>query len=169
MANIEHELHKEKQAAKVLLANYNDLISDDEEMTSHLIEGETDLLEVIDQVVEEIAWEEVHIEALNKMIEKVKNRRDRKKAKVERLKTSIAHAVDMAGLKKYQSPLALVSTKKVAPMPVITDEALIPSDYFKSQDPKLDKLALAKDLKDKKEIPGAKLSNGGRTIQLRWS
>jgi len=169
MSNVENELHLQKQAAKVLLANFNDLSSEDAEVTTHMIEGETDLLEVIEKVVEEIDLETTHVEALSLQIDRIKRRSDRKKDKIERLKTAISSALELANLKSYETPLAKISIKKVAPKLMVSDEALIPTNYWKPQDPKLDRKQLTADLKDGQTVEGATLSNGGQTIQFKWS
>lgn len=165
----EHKLHEEKQAAKVLMANFNDLINDDLEMKVNIIEGETDLFETIDLVVHEIHSELALVGALDEQIKKMKSRLDRKKQKVERLKTSVATAMEMCELKTLETSITTITRKKVAPKLVVTDEAAIPSEYYKQADPTLDKRGLTSALKDSQEIPGARLSNGSETIQFRWN
>ena len=49
------------------------------------------------------------------------------------------------------------------------DETLIPANYWKLQEPKLDRKALLSDLKAEEVIQGLGLSNGGQTIQFKWS
>lgn len=169
MSNVENKLFNEKRAAKVLMANFSDLTSEDPEVTTHMIEGETDLLEIVAKVVEEIDTELAHIEALSLQMDKIKRRSDRKKDKVERLKTSVSSALELANLKSHETPLAKISIKKIAPKLIVSDEALIPTDYWKTQDPKLDRKSLTTDLKDGQSIEGATLSNGGQTIQFKWS
>lgn len=169
MSGIENELHQQKRAAKVLLANFNDLASEDPEVTTHMIEGETDLLEAISKVVEEIDTELTHVEALSLQMDRIKRRSDRKKDKIERLKTAISSALELANLSSHETPLAKITIKKVAPKLVVTNEALIPTNYWKTSDPKLDRKTLTADLKDGTAIEGASLSNGGQTIQCKWS
>ncbi len=169
MSGIENELYQQKRAAKILLANFNDLSNEVPEVTTHMIEGETDLLEVISKVVEEIDAELSHIEALSLQMDRIKRRSDRKKDKVERLKTSISSALELANLSSHETPLAKITIKKIAPKLVVTDEALIPTNYWKPQEPKLDRKTLLSDLKAEQEVQGASLSNGGQTIQFKWS
>lgn len=165
----EHKLYEEKQAAKVLMANYKDLINDDMEMTVNIVEGETDLFETIDLVTHEIHGELALVGALDEQIKKMKARLDRKKQKIERLKTSVASAMEMCELKTLETSITTITRKKVAPKLVVTNEDEIPSNYFRQPDPSLDKRSLTTALKDGESIPGVSLSNGSETIQFRWN
>ena len=46
-------------------------------------------------------------------------------------------------------------------------EALIPAKFWKPQDPKLDRAAVAEALKAGETVPGASLSNGGLSLSIR--
>jgi hypothetical protein len=65
-------------------------------------------------------------------------------------------------------PLCTITRKAVPPKAQITDEAQIPSRFWKRADPTLDKKAILDALKDKEIIPGAVLSNGTETVQVKW-
>ena len=60
-----------------------------------------------------------------------------------------------ASLRATQSPL------------ILTDEANIPSDYWRPQPPRLDRQGLIRALKAGHTIEGATLGNGGLTISVR--
>ena len=65
-----------------------------------------------------------------------------------------------AEMRKMELPQATISLRAVPPKAEITDEALVPSKFWKAQDPKLDKKAVLDALKGKEDVPGASLSNG---------
>jgi len=50
---------------------------------------------------------------------------------------------------------------------IVTDESQIPTRFFKPQPPKLDRKELLDALKIGETVPGADMSNGGTTIQIR--
>ena len=49
----------------------------------------------------------------------------------------------------------------------IESENLLPSRYWISQDPKLDKRQIMADLKDGVEVEGARMGDKGITLQIR--
>lgn len=167
MSTITSELREQGEAARNLLLNIRDIISDDEEMLVTVIEGETDLKEVISQAVDRIAEVNAHQEVLDARISELRKRRDRFEGQAERIKAAIHVAMGQAELRKLELPQATLSLRAVPPKAEITDEGLIPSKYFKPQDPKLDKKAVLDALKAKEDVPGAMLSNGGETISIR--
>ena len=94
-------------------------------------------------------------------------RQERLEAQKDILRTTICAAMEIAGKKRLELAVCTVTAKAVPPKLIINDEADIPSDFWKPSDPKLDKAALLAALKDKKQVPGATLSNGSSTIAIR--
>ena len=82
-------------------------------------------------------------------------------------RTTDAAESQLEMLRKLELPTATLSIKAVPAKAEITDEALLPSKFFKAQDPKLDKKAVLDALKAKEDVPGAVLSNGGETLSIR--
>jgi hypothetical protein len=70
-------------------------------------------------------------------------------------------------IKTVETPAGTITRKSVPPSVLIVDEAAIPADYWKPSDPKLDKKAVGEALKAGREVPGAMMSNGGETLQVR--
>ena len=103
------------------------------------------------------------------MIKKLQDRKTRAKNRAAKLKGAIDQAFQMAEMKSHQFSIATVSTKKVPPKTSVYDEEKIPSKYWKTPDPVLDKKALADDLKAGESVDGASMTNGGQTIQIRWA
>ena len=88
---------------------------------------------------------------------------------IERLRFLAMGMMDAAAIKKIQRPEFSASLKATPAKAEITDEALIPSEYWKPQDPKLDRMLLTNKLKEGVEVPGAVLSNAGITIAIKQS
>ena len=167
MSDLQRTLKDEAEAARVLLANLRDIIGDDEEAAASTVEGETNLIEAIAAVVEQIAADEAHAEAVAAVAKRYSERKARLEHRAERARAAISVAMDMAGLKKIELPQAVLTVKATPPKAIITDEAAIPSKFWKPADPKLDKKSVLDALKAGDKIDGAELSNGGTTLQIR--
>jgi hypothetical protein len=162
-----HALQREAEAAQTLLDTIRDVAAGDDDLILDMIEGETSLFEAIDIAVMS-RWEDLaHAKALGDLIGNLQARKRRLEDRAEVKRLSIQTAMEMADIRKLERPTCTISLKAVAPAVNVADEASIPSDYWKPQPPKLDKRMLLADLKDGVEIPGATLTNGGETIQIR--
>jgi hypothetical protein len=73
----------------------------------------------------------------------------------------------MAEIDRLELPTHTLTIKATPPKAVITDEAALPSKFFVPQDPKLSLKAVSEALKSNEHVPGATLSNGGSTLQIR--
>ena len=83
MTDASHALHKQTQAAKVLLAQFQDLLRDDPEFQGELVDAETDLNEAIDRVVQQIANDMAAVAGIDVYMESFKARKERLKARIE--------------------------------------------------------------------------------------
>ena len=164
---ITRQIQIEGEAARALLANIRDVIGDDEEMIETAIEGETNLKEVISDAVNRMAELEAHKTAIETLMNNLSERRSRFEDRQSRIKAAIHVAMGQGELRKLELPQATISLRAVPPKVEITDEAAIPSKYWKPRDPTLDKKAVLDALKVLEFVPGATLSNGGETISIR--
>lgn len=167
--NLVHDILRETEAARNLLAQYADILGDDATAKADAVEGETDLNETLTRALARIAEIDGLETGIAAILENAKKRLDRLQKQRDLLRTAIATALEISGRDKLETPVATVALKRVPPKVEIVDEALIPSAYWKRQDPKLDRQAIAKALKDEIEVPGALLGNGGLTIQVTKS
>jgi phage shock protein A len=167
MSDVTREVKIQGEAARALLANIRDVIGDDEEMISDAVEGETSLIEAISGAADRVEELDAHCEALEARIKELGERRSRFEDQAARIKAAIHVAMGQAELRKLELPQATISLRAVAPKAEITDEAALPSKFWKAQDPKLDRKAVLDALKAKESVPGAVLSNGGETISIR--
>lgn len=165
---IAYRLHQETEAARALLENIRDLIADDEDASADAIEGETNLFEAIGSAFKRLAELKAMSASIDAMIGDLKKRQDRFAAQDQNIRTALLVAMETVNVKRLEMPLGTLSLKAVAPKVEIIDESAIPAKFWKAQDPKIDKRALMDALKDKQEIPGATLSNGGQTIAVKF-
>lgn len=168
MSDAGHALHRETEAAKVLLATYRDILADDDQARADMVEGETNIQEAIRTGLVRLAEIRAMGVGIDDMVDRLKTRRDRLSSQQESLREAILMAMEIAGLPKFETDVGTITRKRTPPSVVVVDEADIPSNYWKPSDPKLDKRALLDALKGGETIPGAQLSNGGETIQVRW-
>lgn len=162
------ELDREAMEAKALLANLRDIVADDEEWTASIVESETNLTEAIEHAVSRLAEVETFEEALAQQAKALAERKERFTRQKNNIRAAIQSALGAVGLKKLELAAATLTLKPTPPKVIVTEEADIPSTYFEPQPPKLDKRKLAAALKDG-SVPGAVLSNGCSTIQIKWS
>ena len=93
----------------------------------------------------------------------------RKKAfenRADSMKDIIAVIMNTAGETKYQGAAATVSIRAVSPKPIISDESLIPEDYWRVKK-EINKTSINEAVKSGATIPGVTLDNGGVTISIR--
>jgi hypothetical protein len=170
MSDAAHELFRETQAAKTLRAQLADILTgDDDDVLADMVEGETNLHEAIGNAIELLAGDSAAVVGIDDLIAKLTKRRDRFALRIDHTRTALSVALEQAGRKSFEHPVATLSLKVVPPSVTVTDEAAIPSKFWKSPPPKLDKKAVLAALKDKQEIQGAQLSNGGQTLQVRFT
>lgn len=166
-----YTLRRETEAAKKLLAMLRDDGSaEDAEIVETAIEGETNLLEAVAAVIDQIDEEEIVIAGGKAKIDAIQARVSAKKHRVEMLRASIEQAMLIAEQDKLNLPTATVFVSKRAPALVIDSEADIPSEFFKVPEPpapKLDVKAVAAAIKDGREVPGARLDNGTTSLSIR--
>lgn len=162
-------LYLETEAARNLLATYSDILGDDDVAKCDAVEGETNLSDALMRAVARLSELDALRSGISAKISRLKERDARFEAQRDNLRTAICVAMEVAGMSRLETDVATVSRKKVPPGIVIVNEAEIPSEFWKPADPKLDRKALLDALKDRKQVPGAQLSNGAETIQVRFN
>jgi hypothetical protein len=162
-----HDLTRQAQAVQQLLAAYKDIIADDEDFASDVIEGQTDFVEIVNAMVAADGEDAAMIDAIDVFRGKLAERAQRIAIRAQRRRMALLAAMETAGVKTLRCPLATVGLRATPPSVFTTNEALIPDEFWKPRDPVLDRKALAAALKSGVRIPGAELSNGGVTISIR--
>lgn len=166
MKDVVRDLTREAEAARTLLLNITDVIGDDEQAAADAVEGETSFNEACAAAVVRLAELDTHDAALSAHLETLRARRDRFKKQAEGIRSALATALAQADIKKLELPTATLSRRPVAASVIVLDEASIPAGFWKRGEPKLDRKALLAALKDKQDVPGATLSNGGETVAV---
>jgi hypothetical protein len=167
MADIDHMLHTATQAADVLKAQLREIAGDDEQLLADTIEGEIDLRGLICMAAEQNVTDAASVNGIADLVDKLRDRKDRIEKRIAMRRVAILTAMQSGEIRTLDTPAGTISRKAVPPSVLILEEAEIPAEFFKPQDPKLDKKAVADALKAGKPVPGAAMSNGGETIQIR--
>ncbi|MDW9644504.1 hypothetical protein GOB48_22320 [Sinorhizobium meliloti] len=170
--DLDHNLHRQTEAAKSLLSSLREQgVDDDAELVADAIEGETNLLEAIEAALAQIDECDVLITGLKAKEEEFETRRKSIERRAERVRALIEQAMLATDQTSLKLPTATLSLTKRAPGLIVVDEADIPAKYWVEQPrpaPKLDKKALTADLREAKAaIPGATLDNGSFSLTVR--
>lgn len=162
-----HHVAREAQAAKMLLDSVQQSFEDDGDDASTVVDGETSLFEVVDDVLLRLAEIDAHCEGIDMAVASMAARKGRLQAQSARLKSSLLMAMDTIGAKKLERPTATLSLAKVPDKAVITNEEALPSGFLvEKTEIKPDKKAILAALKEGAAVPGAELSNGGMTLRI---
>lgn len=165
-------LQIEMRAAEVIREQVKTLAGDDPDFMRDAIEGETNLREMIAAMVAADGEDAAVIDGLTAYGKALNDRKARIENRVEMRRALIASALDLAELPKLETATGTVSRKALPTRAMVINEADIPAQFFVVPPPRLDRAALTKALKENAdaglpEIPGATLSNGSVTIQIR--
>lgn len=174
MSDERHTLSTTMEAVEQLkehLAGYlNADDGDDLEVMRDTLEGEIDLKGAIHLAVLRMQDDLALIDGLKARIDAMSERKRRIEDRVTALRTMTLAAMQTGLQDALEYPECKITRKRTPPSALVLDESEIPSQFFVPQPPKLDKKGLLAALKDSDTpIPGAQLSDGGETVQIKWS
>lgn len=181
---------KEAMAARALIESLRSMgEGDDDALVQDTIEGETGLFELIDGVLARIREDEIMVAGLAAIISDLEGRKARFEKRIPANRALIEQALLISEAKSFERPTATLTLSKRQPSVLVTAEEDIPSRFWKPGDPKLDRKALAAEMKARSEalaalpddpearalalaalppeIPGAVLSNAAPSLQIR--
>lgn len=167
MLPADRSLQRETEAAKRLIDNMR---SDDDQLVTDSIEGETNLFEAIETALSEIDECEILITGIEEKVKAFDARKKLIKDRAERIRALIERAMIETDQQTIRLPTGTISLRTIAPALVILEEADIPARFWVPQErpaPKLDKKALAEAIKTDPTIPGAALDNGTVGLSIR--
>jgi hypothetical protein len=167
MTDVSHRLIQETKAANILREQIKAVAGDDEQLLADSIEGETNIHEMLAKVVEQIVTDGALVDGIGEARKRLQERQDRIEKRIGWFRTAAASAMEVAGIKKKETAFGTISLKNVPPGAIITDEAAIPSEFWKVPEPRLDKRSVLEALKGGVAVPGAELGNGGISVQIR--
>lgn len=124
----------------------------DEEVVRDTLEGiEGEFEEKADAIAMTIQEAKADAEKINQEIQRLQGRKKACENRAEWLKRYLENAMRVTGKKKFATALFGYGIQKTAPAVVIDKMEEIPEEYWKPQEPKLDKVALKRWLKDHEE------------------
>ncbi len=139
--------------------------ADDEELYHIAIDGQTSLNEMIDAIFANIQIDQELLDGIAAREGDLAVRKARINERIQYRKAKIEQALLIYG-EKIERPEATFSLSQRQASIVVTEEADIPSDYWKMK-PDLDRKALRKALEDGVAVPGACLNNAPQTLTVR--
>lgn len=147
------DMQKELAAAGVLKFQLKEIFGDDSDLDllRDTIEGETDLHETVDRVLEQMAADEAHVAGIERFAQTMAARKKRIEDRLGTMGTMLKNALEIIEAPRLERPLALIFTRAKPAKVDVTDEAAIPSIYYKTPDPVLSKTELLKALKDRRD------------------
>ena len=149
----------------LLLAEFPQL-ADDEDLLRDTLEGNTRFNEIMERFLSAMRENETMAEAVSQRIGKMRERQTRLTHRAQFYRSLMHRLVERSGVKSIPLPEAKISVVNSPEKVIITDEAAIPDAFCRiTKEP--NKTAIKSALKSGTSIPGATLSNGSTTIQVR--
>ena len=148
-----------------LLHDYPQL-TDDDELLRDMLEGNTRFNDIMEKFLSAMRENETLAEAISQRIGKLRERQTRLTHRAQFYRSLMHRLLERTGLKSVVLPEAKVSVVNSPEKVIIIDETAIPDAFCRiTKEP--NKTAIKNALKSGTIIPGASLSNGGTTIQVR--
>jgi hypothetical protein len=187
-------LSRELTAHQILIDQLRQIADDDPDFLGDLLEGQTNVVELIGKLDSSIVDDEVLVEGAKAAAERLTNRRRAAENRIDLKRRLLVHALDQIGLKTLRTPTSTLTVTEAAIKAVPITPEDIPSQYWKPQPPKLDQDALTKAIRAREkaikeaeaiadqdarkaafvdianlhpEVPGVVASNGGLTLMRR--
>ena len=187
-------LSQELEAKQTLLDQLRALTADDPDFFIDVLEGETNLLELIAALDASIVDDEILVEGAKTALDKLQNRKRTAENRIELKRRLLAHTLHQIGLKTLRTPTATLTIAEASLKAIAVAPEDIPARWWKPQPPKLDQDGLTKAVRARKKalkeaaaltdqeergkalaaiealhplIPGVTASNGGITLIRR--
>lgn len=153
------DLHQSIEAAKSLRLHLARLLHGedgvDEQALNDTFDGETALDAEIRQAVLSIEEDEIFVNGCKARETELKNRRSRLEKRIEATRGLIEQAMSLANWPNLEMDIGTVSLGKAAPRIEIDEESAIPTQFWKRQEPTLDKAGLGKVLRERQKAADA--------------
>jgi hypothetical protein len=157
MSEAPTDLHRSIEAAKSLRLELSRLLAgengevEDQQALADTFDGETTLDAEIRAAVLAIEEDEIFINGCKAREAELKARRARLEKRVEATRGLIEQAMTIAKWPRLEMDIGTVSVGKAAPRIEIDSESDIPTQFWKRQDPVLDKAGLGKTLRERQK------------------
>ena len=163
-----HPIHYEVLQHQAIRAQLLEAFPDlDEQTLLDTLEGASDLNEMLASIVRAYLEDRTLAAALKQRTDDMRERLSRLQATADKKRDLITGVMERAEIRKLLEPDFTVSLREVPPGLQVTDEEVIPADFWKTQAPRLDRTAVLAALKGGEKVPGTCLGNGGRAISVR--
>jgi hypothetical protein len=150
------DLHRSIEAAKSLRLDLARLLQgDDEQALNDTFDGETTLDAEIRQAVLSIEEDEIFVNGCKAREAELKARRSRLEKRIEATRGLIEQAMTIANWPSLEMDVGTVSIGKATPRIEIDQESEIPTQFWKRNDPTLDKAGLGKTLRERQKATDA--------------
>ena len=144
----------------------NPELLEDEVLAADTLEGQTDALDLVDQILTSLAVNKAHAHGLKDHIEDMSNRLIRLQGRQDALRTLLQRILEESGLKRLERPAATLSLAKGPPKVMITDENLLAFEFLRiRQEP--NKMKIKEALLAGDTVPGAQFSNSETQLTIR--
>jgi hypothetical protein len=143
---------------------------EDDESLADTLSGESNLEEAIAALIRSGESDQWMIDGISVRMTELAERQQRAVNRIERRRDLAASVMERAELKTIKASDMTITLSARAGNLVVTDETLIPIQYWVEPEPppyRLDKNAVKAALKANTEVPGASLSNGSVSITVR--
>jgi len=141
---------------------------DDHTLKVDMLEGETDLFEVVRQLLNENEDDDGIISALDEQIDARAIRIERAKARIDARKRAISALMDCAQETTLKLPEATLSLRTLKPSPKVTDADQLPDQFVTIETVRKPNRDAIKEAFDRGEIiPGVTITNGGASLSVR--
>lgn len=162
-------LQQEAQAARELVETLRQLGREDDDAIDLSLESETDFKEAVAWALRQVREAEMMAGAIETRRAALEARQRRYQARSERMRDAIRDAIEIAGVTApIATPEGTVSVRSTGPKLIITDEDALPAAMRpETVVRRVDRAAIMRALKAGEAVPGAVLSNGGQTLQIR--
>jgi hypothetical protein len=187
-------LSQELEAKQTLLDQLRALAADDPDFFTDLLEGETNLLELIAALDASIVDDGTLVDGAKTAVDKLQNRKRTAENRIELKRRLLAHTLHQIGLKTLRTPTSTLSLAEASLKAIAVAPEEIPARWWKPQPPKLDQDGLTKAVRAREKalkeaaaltdpeergkalaavetlhplIPGVTASNGGITLIRR--
>lgn len=158
----------EQEITNLLAALYQDNpeLKQDDDFKSDILEGSTDLLEVLNMLLFDLILTESYLEGSKITRARVEQREKKLKGRQEVIRNILKRLLTAAEMRKITVPNGTISLSAKPLSVEILDEGLIPDELMRiKREP--NKTLIGEKLKAGESVPGATLSNGGETITIR--
>ena len=149
-----------------LIANDPDLAADEAAMSDALRAETEDVFALLHRMLRASVAARSMADAAEEMAANITARRDRYKRRADALRSTVFAAMDALGIPKIELPDITASIAKGKPAAIITDEAALPDEYWRTTRA-VNKSAVNDAIKNGVVVPGVEMTNAIPSLQVR--